>query len=88
MHRLLKNKGKILLEDLEIKDFRQKEGKIIKEQNTIIKNNNLIHHFFTREELNQLFNKFKSVKIREKSFSPFRNNKKIQRKLISAVIKK
>jgi len=90
MHKLLDKKGIILFEDFQVGDFRQKEGRITNktEKNTIIKDNNLLHHFFTKDEINQLFNKFKSIKIKEKSFSPFRNKKHLKRKLISAVINK
>lgn len=89
MHRLLKDKGTILFEDFAVNDFRQKEGKSLNsEENTIIKNNGLIHHFFTKEELNNLFRRFKSIDLKKKSFSPFRNKKHIQRRLISAIINK
>lgn len=88
MYRLLSNKGIILFEDFAVNDFRQKEGKVTKEVNTIIKSSGLIHHFFTKDELTDLFSKFNSIKVKEKSFSPFRNKKHLKRKLISAIINK
>lgn len=87
IHRTLKEKGTILFEDFQVNDFRQKQGKII-ETNTIIKKNNLIQHFFTKNEIKILFKDFSKIKIEEKSFSPFKNKKHIKRRLISATILK
>jgi ubiquinone/menaquinone biosynthesis C-methylase UbiE len=85
--RVLKNSGIIIFEDFAVNDFRQKVGQII-ETNTIVKKSGLIHHFFTQEELSNLFKDFSHINLKEKSFLPFKNKKDIQRKIIFGIIKK
>lgn len=85
--RVLRNSGTIIFEDFAVGDFRQKVGKII-ENNTIEKKSGLIQHFFTKEELLDLFKDFSQISLKEKSFLPFKNKKDIQRKIIFGTIRK
>ncbi len=84
MKSLLKKEGIILFEDFGNKDFR-KEGIEI-EHNTISKKNGLICHFFDKDEIKELFNDCE-IEIEEKEFNPIRENKKIKRHIINAVIR-
>ena len=74
----LKRKGIILFEDFAAGDFRQKKKR----------KDGLICHFFTKSDLESLFKKFSKIKISEKTFSPFRANHKLQRRIISAIVQK
>ncbi len=86
IYRVLNRSGLVLFQDFQVNDLRQ-FGKEI-EKNTIVKKNKIIHHFFTKLEVKDLFNQFKIIEIKEKSFTPIKSNKKVVRKLISAVFKK
>ncbi len=85
--RVLKNSGTIIFEDFAVNDFRQKVGKII-EINTIEKKSGLIQHFFTKDELFNLFKDSSQIQLKEKTFLPFKNKKDILRKIIFGTIKK
>ncbi len=80
---MLNKNGIILFEDFASGDLREK-GKEIG-NNTIEKQNGLICHFFSKEEIKELFNGF-NVELMEREFNPIRKNKEIQRKIISARI--
>ncbi len=80
---MLDKKGIILFEDFALGDLREK-GKEIGD-NTREKQNGLICHFFSKEEIRKLFKGF-DIEMRERIFSPIRKNKEIQRKIISAKI--
>lgn len=83
MKGMLKDEGIILFEDFAFGDLRENGNEI--EKNTIEKQNGLICHFFTIQEIKDLFNGFE-VKIKEKTFNPIRKDKNVQRKIISAKI--
>ena len=85
MKSFLKLNGTILFEDFAVGDFRQK-GKII-EKSTIQRKDGRICHFFEKKEILELFEDFKNVKIEEKTFSPIRKEKSVQRKIVKAIIK-
>jgi SAM-dependent methyltransferase len=82
MKSLLKKNGIILFEDFAKEDYRQKGKKI--EEDTIQKQNGLICHFFTKNELKQLFGD--KIETEEKTFQPIRIDKTIKRKIINAKI--
>jgi ubiquinone/menaquinone biosynthesis C-methylase UbiE len=84
MKSMLEENGIILFEDFSIGDYRQKGREI--EKNTIQKQNGLICHFFTENELEELFNGM-NIEVKERGFSPIRTDKTIQRKIISATIR-
>ncbi len=86
IHRILKNKGKVLFEDFAVGDFREKDGKIIS-QHTIQKKNGIICHFFTIKELKALFSCFSNVNLKEKTSFPIAH-KKLKRKIISGIMEK
>lgn len=85
MKELLNNKGRILFEDFNVGDLRQK-GKII-EKNTIERQNGLICHFFEKKEILNLFKDFGKIQIKEKILFPIRTDKKLKRKIINASIR-
>ncbi len=88
MLRCLKKKGKLVFEDFHQGDLRQKLGEEHMEYNTIMKNNSLICHFFDKKEVLNLFSGMKSKKINVLISNPIRGEKKIARKIISAVFEK
>jgi ubiquinone/menaquinone biosynthesis C-methylase UbiE len=83
---LLSDKGIVLFQDFAQGDLRQKGREI--EENTIKKENGLFCHFFTLEEVKELFNQFKINKLTLATSSPLRNNKLLKRKIISALFRK
>jgi ubiquinone/menaquinone biosynthesis C-methylase UbiE len=80
--RVLNDKGMILFEDFAVGDFRQK-GKEV-EKNSYVKENGLLCHFFSEEEIRNLFEGFK-METKVKEFKPFRALD-YKRKIINAVI--
>jgi len=82
--RVLSDKGVILFEDFAVGDLREK-GKLI-ENNTIQRKDGLICHFFTKEEVENMFEGL-NIKLKTKEFKPFRVLKD-KRKIISAVIRR
>jgi ubiquinone/menaquinone biosynthesis C-methylase UbiE len=88
MSKSLKQGGIILFEDFAVGDFREKEGIKDIESHTFERNDGLICHFFVKKELESLFKSFKDIKISEKSLRPIRLNTKLERRLISAIIRK
>jgi MPBQ/MSBQ methyltransferase len=84
MHRILKDKGVILFEDFQSGDIRQKSREL--EDNTIIKTNGIICHFFTKDEIKSLFKKFSKLKIKVKSFSMIKTLPEKKRKIINCII--
>lgn len=84
---LLKQNGTILFEDFAVGDFRAKRYIKKIEKNTIQKQNGLICHFFEKDEIIDLFNDFKNIKIEEKTFKPIRRDSSIKRKIIKATIR-
>ncbi len=88
MFKSLKHGGIILFEDFAVKDFREKGSANEIEEHTIEREDGLICHFFRERELNYLFKSFKSISISQRAFHPIKARPKIERKIISAVIKK
>lgn len=85
--RVLKYEGVVLFEDFAVGDFRFKKGSNMIGENTLIKANGLICHFFDEGEVKKLFRDFPKVKVEVKESKPLRG-KDYTRKLISAIIKK
>ena len=77
MQELLKEKGIILFEDFAKGDFREK----------VDRKDGLFCHFFSEAEIKSLFAGFSDVKIETKTSTPIRTNKKLERRIISAIIK-
>src|SRR3989344_748807 len=84
---ILNPRGAILFEDFAIGDFRENKGVKKIEKNTIRKQNGLICHFFEKKEIFDLFKDFRDIKVEEKTFSPIRTDKTIQRKILNAIVK-
>ncbi|MBM3231784.1 class I SAM-dependent methyltransferase [Candidatus Pacearchaeota archaeon] len=82
---LLNKNGIILFEDFMVGDLRHKGAEI--EENTIEKQNGIICHFFTKNEIEKLFEGM-GVESNEKIFNPVRGNKSVRRKIIKAKITK
>ena len=61
--RVLKKKGIMLFDDFSKGDLREKKQLKRVEKGTILKNNGLICHFFSKLELKALFNNFSGIKI-------------------------
>lgn len=80
MKKALVPKGIILFEDFSSGDFREKESKKRKD--------GLICHFFSESEVKDLFKDFKEVKISKKILHPIRTSPKLERIILSAVIKR
>jgi len=74
----LKKGGIVLFEDFAVGDFRENKNR----------KDGLICHFFAKSEIKSLFKSFNKIKISERISFPFRVNKKLERKIISAIIKK
>lgn len=81
---LLDKNGIILFEDFGVGDMRE-SGKEI-ENNTFEKKNGIICHFFDKKEIEILFPGFKT-KINEKTLSPVRKDKSLNRKIIRAEVR-
>lgn len=73
----LKQSGIILFEDFAQGDLRQKERK-----------DKIICHFFNEKEVNNLFSGFTISNLKVKSFNPIKSKSNLERKIISAIIKK
>ncbi len=86
LYRLLKPKGKILFQDFALGDYRQKGEKV--EKNTVKHKNGIMCHFFTDSEINDLFKDFSKIDLKIEEREPIRKNKKIKRRIISAIISK
>lgn len=84
----LKPGGIVLFEDFAVGDFREKKEYRIKEPHTIKKLNGLTCHFFSDTELKKLFGKFSQVTLSEKTTRPLKSNPKVERKILSAIVKK
>lgn len=84
IYRLLCKNGILIFEDFMKGDLRQSEiyGKPM-EKNTLLKNNGLICHFFTKAESRKLFKKLRINNLEEKEFKIILKNPKLKRKLIS-----
>lgn len=87
IHRVLKREGIVLFEDFAVGDFRFKSGSNMIADNTLIKANGLICHFFEDNEIKELFRDFSRVKMEVKESKPLRG-KDYTRRLISAVVRK
>ncbi len=87
MYRILKPDGIVLFEDFSVGDFRFKKGSNMIAENTLIKVDGLMCHFFEDKEVKELFRDFSKVKIYVRETKPFRG-KDYTRKLINAVIRK
>ncbi|MCU0642053.1 MAG: class I SAM-dependent methyltransferase [archaeon] len=88
MRSALKPNGAILFEDFAVGDFREKEGIKNIESHTFERNDGLICHFFMKKELESLFKSFSSIRISEKNLRPIRLNRKLERRIVSAIIRK
>ena len=89
VYNLTKEGGKILFEDFSVGDFRQEKEKAkIIEPNTLEKKNGIICHFFTKEELKDLFRQFTKVKLELKESHPIKNKPNLKRRIISGIIEK
>lgn len=88
IYRVLEKKGKVIFEDFSKGDFRQKSSKNTIENETILKNNGLICHFFDIKEIKELFNKFSRVELKKRTSTPIKNRPELKRKIISGIIKK
>ncbi len=84
--RVLKKSGKVLFQDFAVGDYRQK-GEII-EKSTIQHKNGIVCHFFTDNEIRNLFSKFSVSNLKIDERFPIRKNKKIKRRIISGVFVK
>ena len=89
MIHVINQNGLIIFEDLAAGDFREKQGQASSakqpEIHTIIKPSGLVHHFFSPEEVEELFSKFKGQTIKQKTLTPIKNQKQFKRKIISAI---
>lgn len=61
--KLLKEHGLIYFEDFELEDFRYGKGAKI-EKNTFRRGNNILYHYFTLQEVENLLCKFKKIELR------------------------
>jgi SAM-dependent methyltransferase len=71
--RVLRRGGFVFFEAFGFEDMRNKDNSSISpEENTIVRKNGIIYHYFTKEEVKLLFNTFETLKlediITEKSF--------------------
>ena len=87
IYRVLKKEGIVLFEDFAVGDFRFKKGSNMIAENTLIKANGIICHFFQDKEIKELFKDFSKVKIQIIETKPLRG-KDYTRKLINAIIRK
>lgn len=89
IHRILKKGGVLLIEDFAEGDLRSRlrPGELI-EDNTFVKKNGLLCHFFNEGELKELFGLFSSMKIQKKSFRVVKKDPKSTRKILSAALVK
>jgi len=85
---LLSKNGYVLFEDFSSGDFRHNSSKknMQNEKNTAIDKSGLIKHYFTIREIKYIFDGFKLINIRKKTFKPFRNLN-VKREIISATFK-
>ena len=89
IRRILSPKGIILFEDFMKGDFRQEShSQKAVEKSTIIRKSGLIQHFFTKEEIGNLFFSFKKLKLKEKYFSTIFLKPHLKRKIISVSTEK
>jgi len=79
VYRVLKKDGICLFEDFSIGDFRNTGQK---------KGNNLISHFFEKEEIKELFHKFSSIKLKKEVFYPIKYKSNLRREIINVIAKK
>ena len=86
-YRVLKKGGTCVFEDFSLGDFRNKGKNYGKDENTIIKKNRLICHFFNEKEAKELFGRFSKLKIKTSKFYPIRN-KNLKREIINCVAMK
>lgn len=86
--RVLKKTGKVLFEDFAVGDFREKRDGKAMEMHTVVKKNGLFCHFFTKEEVVLLFDKFKKIKISEIITKPIKSKANLKRKIISGAFEK
>lgn len=87
IYRVLKPEGIVLFEDFAVGDFRFKKGGNLIGENTLIKANGLICHFFESNEIKALFKDFSKVKLEIKETKPLRGMD-YTRMLINAIIRK
>ena len=78
MQNLLNKEGIILFEDFAKGDFREKQER----------KDNLFCHFFSESEVKELFRDFSEIKIKTRTLSLIRTDKKLKRRIISAIIKR
>ena len=88
IHRVLKPKGELIFQDFAVGDFRQKEKNKAVEDNTIQNKSGIICHFFTNQELKELFKDFSKIKVKIKITSPITHKPKLKRKILSGIISK
>jgi ubiquinone/menaquinone biosynthesis C-methylase UbiE len=88
--RVLTQKGIFLFEDFAVGDFREHSSdSSLGEEHTIKKANELICHFFSCKEVKEMGKfEFRVLKCKEKEFEPFRDDKHLKRRIVSAVFEK
>jgi ubiquinone/menaquinone biosynthesis C-methylase UbiE len=84
IHRVLKDNGFIIFEDFHNGDFRHLSQAPHKEANSYVKKNGIFCHYFTKDEIKQLFSQFKIEKLKLKISKPIKN-KEHSRKIISFI---
>lgn len=84
--RVLVKGGKVYFEDFALGDLREEKGKRI-EKNTFEKGNGLICHFFSDDEVRDLFRGFSKTEIKTKTFKPFRLSDRKRMTLIAEITK-
>ena len=87
IYRVLKKGGTCVFEDFSVNDFRNKGKKYGIDNNTVIKKNKLICHFFEGKEVRELFSKFSKVKIKVYQFNPIKHSN-LKREIINCFGKK
>jgi ubiquinone/menaquinone biosynthesis C-methylase UbiE len=88
IYRILKPQGTLIVENFLVGDYRQasKQTKKI-EDNTLLRKNNIVQHFFTIPELKAILKEFK-IKIKTHSFAPIKKRPSLKRKSIDIIAKK
>jgi ubiquinone/menaquinone biosynthesis C-methylase UbiE len=88
--RVIKAGGRILFEDFAVGDFRQKTSKVtsLPEQNTLLKKKGLLCHYFTEDEVRELFGGFSKAEVTVREYSPIRGKDHLLRKIVRGTFAK
>lgn len=83
IYRVLKNNGYIFFEVFGIRDMRFGGEKI--EENTFIRQHGILYHYFTKQELELLFDDFEFIELNDKITEKDYTGKKYIRHMISGI---